>query len=68
MASLLSLQEILDSNKLTDSNYVDWLKNLKIVLTQKKLSYILDVPESEEVEDDATEKMYPHIGYGRMTA
>ena len=56
MASSLSLWGILDSNKLTDSNYVDWLKNLKIILTQEKLSYILDIPEPQEVGDDATEE------------
>ena len=43
MASSLSLREILDSNKLIGPNYVDWLKNLKIILTQEKLSYILDI-------------------------
>ena len=56
MASSLSLREILDSNKLTGPNYVDWLRNLKIVLTQEKLSYILDIPEPQEVGDDATEE------------
>ena len=43
MTSLLSLREILDFNKLIDLNYMDWLDNLKIILTQEKLSYILDV-------------------------
>ena len=55
MASSLSLQEILDFNKLIGLNYVDWLRNLKIVLTQEKLSYILNIPEPQEVGDDATE-------------
>ena len=35
---------------------MDWLRNLKIVLTQEKLSYILDVPEPQEVGDDAIEE------------
>ena len=56
MASLLSLWKILDFNKLIDPNYVDWLRNLKIVLTQEKLSYILDVSEPQEVGDDAIEE------------
>ena len=56
MASSLSLRRILDSNKLTDPNYVDWLKNLKIELTQEKLSYILDILEPQEVGDDAIEE------------
>ena len=56
MASSLSLRESLDSNKLIGPNYVDWLKNLKIILTQEKLSYILDVAESQEIGDDAIEE------------
>uniref|UniRef100_A0A6I9QL04 Uncharacterized protein LOC105037131 n=1 Tax=Elaeis guineensis var. tenera TaxID=51953 RepID=A0A6I9QL04_ELAGV len=55
MASSLSLRGILDANKLTDPNYVDWLKNLKIVLTQEKISYILDTPDPGPLGDDATE-------------
>lgn len=30
MTSSLSLKDILDANKLTGPNYVDWLRNLKI--------------------------------------
>ena len=56
MASSLSLREILDSNKLIGPNYVNWLRNLKIVLTQEKLSYIYNIPEPQEVRDDATEE------------
>ena len=56
MASSLSLCSILDINKLTGPNYVDWLRNLKIVLGQKKLSYILDAPNLEPLGDDATEE------------
>ena len=56
MAYSLSLREILDSNKLTGPNYVDWLRNLKIILTQEKLSYILDIPAPQEVGDDTTEE------------
>ena len=56
MASSLSLWEILDSNKFIDPNYVDWLRNLKIVLTQEKLFYILDISEPQEVGDDVIEE------------
>ena len=35
---------------------MDWLRNLKIILTQEKLSYILDIPKPQEVEDDATKE------------
>ncbi|MCR4790616.1 MAG: DDE-type integrase/transposase/recombinase, partial [Treponemataceae bacterium] len=56
MASSLSLRGILDTNKLTGPNYVDWLRNLKIVLTQEKLSYILETPDLGSAGEDATEE------------
>ena len=56
MASSLSLRSILDANKLTGPNYVDWLRNLKIALNQEKLSYILEAPNPEPLGDDATEE------------
>ena len=52
MASSLSLRGILDANKLIGSNYVDWLKNLRIILTQKKVSYILDTPVPDSLRED----------------
>ena len=55
MASSLSLCWILDSNKLIDFNYVDWLRNLKIMLTQEKISYILDAPDPNLIGEDAIE-------------
>ena len=56
MASSLSLRSILDTNKLTGPNYMDWLRNLKIVLSSEKLSYILDTPGLNPLGDDATEE------------
>ena len=56
MASSLSLRLILDSNKLTSQNYVDCLRNLKIVLNQEKLSYILDTPDPKPLGNDATDE------------
>ena len=56
MASLLSLRSILDTNKLTGPNYVDWLRNLKIMLSSEKLSYILDTPSLNPLGDDATQE------------
>ena len=56
MASNLSLWDILDVNKLTDLNYVDWLRNLRIVLTQKKLFYILNSLDPELIGEDASEE------------
>ena len=56
IASLLSLRGILDANKLIRPNYVDWLRNLRIILTQKKVSYILDIPASDSLGEDAFEE------------
>ena len=56
MASSLSLRGILDANKLTGPNYIDWLKNLRIILTQKKISYILDTPAPDSLKEDASEE------------
>ena len=56
MASSLSLRGILDANKLTGPNYVDWLRNLRIILTQEKVSYILDTPALDSLRKDAFEE------------
>ena len=61
MASLLSLRGTLDANKLIGYYYVDWLRNLRIILTQEKIFYILDTlaPDSLDAfeEERATYKM-----------
>ncbi|XP_021293401.1 uncharacterized protein LOC110423508 [Herrania umbratica] len=44
MANNLSLWSILDANKLTGPNFLDWFRNLKIILEQEKKSYVLDTP------------------------
>ena len=56
MASSLSLRSILDANKLIGPNYVDWLRNLKIVLSQEKLSYIFDTPALGPLGEDASQE------------
>ena len=56
MASSPSLRDILDAKKLTGPNYVDWLRNLRIILTQEKVSYILDVPAPDSLGKDASEE------------
>ena len=56
MASSLSLRSILDTNKLTGPNYVDWLRNLKIVLNQENLSHIIESPEPKKLGEDATDE------------
>ena len=36
------LAKILETNRLTGLNFKDWLQNLKIILSFKKLVYVLD--------------------------
>lgn len=55
MTSNLSLRGILDANKLTGPNFLDWYRNLRIVLKQEKKSYVLDIPVPE-LPEDATEE------------
>ena len=56
MASTLTLWGILDTNKLIRPNYVDWLRNLRIVLTQEKVSYVLDSLNLDPIREDASEE------------
>ena len=44
MASFSPLVTIFNQNKLTGSNYVDWKRNLDIVLTVKEHKYVLTQP------------------------
>ena len=44
MASFSPLVAILSQNKLIGSNYVDWKRNLDIVLTAEEHKYVLTQP------------------------
>ena len=44
MASFSPLVAILNQNELTRSNYVDWKRNLYIVLTTEEHKYVLSHP------------------------
>ena len=56
MASSLSVRGILDVNKLIGSNYVDWLRNLRIILIQKKVTYVLDTRAPHSINENAFEE------------
>ena len=38
----MSLRSILEKDKLNGTNFLDWYRNLKIVLKQERKEYILD--------------------------
>ncbi|XP_073105629.1 uncharacterized protein [Elaeis guineensis] len=42
MAASNLLAWIIETNHLTGPNFKDWLRNLKIILSSKKIAYVLD--------------------------
>ena len=50
-------QSIMDANKLTGPNFLDWLKNLRIVLKRERLAYILVEPLPQFPTADAFERV-----------
>ena len=44
----MSLRSILEKDKLNGTNFLDWYRNLRIVLKQERKEYILDQPMLEE--------------------
>ena len=46
--SNLSLRSILKKDKLNRTNFLDWYKNLRFVLKQKRKEYILDQSVPDE--------------------
>ena len=44
----LWLQSILEKDKLNVTNFLDWHRNLRIILTQERKLYVLDEPILEE--------------------
>lgn len=55
------LARILDNYCLTGPNYVDWLRNLRIVLNYEKISYVLDTPKPNIIPKGASEE--EHVTY-----
>ena len=54
------LSIILDNNRLTGPNFVDWLRNLKVVLAFEKILYVIEqslpqsLPENSSQEEHDT--------------
>ena len=53
MSSTVNLRLILDANKLIGANFIDWLRNLRIVLKEERIAYVLDGPLPESPAIDA---------------
>ncbi|XP_026444015.1 uncharacterized protein LOC113344226 [Papaver somniferum] len=54
MSSLSPLQIILKENQLTSPNYVDWKRNLDIILTVQDYKFVLSDPEPILPEPETT--------------
>ena len=58
MSINMTLSSILESNKLTRPNFLDWLRNRRIVLQSEKLLFILDEAILEVPPMDAPNEVY----------
>ena len=65
MSNSLSIRSILDANKLTRPNFIDWFWNIKIVLKQEKKAYVLDdlIPRepNEKAFNEEREAYWVHM-------
>ena len=51
--STMSLRSVLEKDKLTRTNFLDWFRNFRIVLKQERKIYVLDEPIPKEPADNA---------------
>ncbi|KAL5200846.1 hypothetical protein ABZP36_035200 [Zizania latifolia] len=51
--SSFNLRSILKKGKLSGTNFIDWHRNLRIVLKQEKKEYVLEEPHPDEPADNA---------------
>ena len=49
-----ALRTILEKDKLNDTNFTNWYRNLRIVLKQEKKDHVLDNPLPDEPNENAT--------------
>ena len=64
MRSSNPLTIILDQHRLTGANFIDWLRNLKVILVSEKILYILEqslpgpLPEHTSQKEQDTLKQW----------
>ncbi|KAK8584343.1 hypothetical protein V6N12_068587 [Hibiscus sabdariffa] len=49
----LSLQSLLEKEKLNGINFLDWFQNLRIVLKQERREYVIEEPVPDELATNA---------------
>ena len=57
MSTNVNSQSIMDGNILTGPNFLDWLKNLRIVLKRERLTYVIIEPVPQCLAADAPESV-----------
>ena len=53
MLTNVNVQMVMDDKILTGPNFLDWLKNLRIVLKEEKIAYVITKPIPESLTVDA---------------
>ncbi|KAK8584181.1 hypothetical protein V6N13_109574 [Hibiscus sabdariffa] len=48
MANTISLRSLLEKEKLNGINFLDWFRNLRIVLKQERKEYVIEEPVPDE--------------------
>ena len=61
MSTVVNLRSILDANKLSSANFMDWIRNLRIVLKGERITYVLDIPLLVSPTVDASDE--DHMEY-----
>ena len=56
--SNLSIKSILEKHTLTGPNFLDWIRNVRLVLRQEKVEYVLDKPIPVKPTDAAELEKY----------
>ena len=49
-----SVRSVLEKDKLTGKNFLDWQRNLRIVLRKERKLYVLDIPRHEPLPAGAS--------------
>ena len=62
MNNNLSLRSVLETNKLAGPNFLDWHRNLRLVLRQEKIEYVLDRQIPQTPEPDSPEAATFNVG------
>ena len=57
MSTNVNVQTVMDDKILTGPNFLDWLKNLRIVLKEEKIAYVITEPIPRSPTTNAPESV-----------